>query len=203
MRRGSVAVALLAAVALAAGCGGGAGESATTATGPALAGSPVTPDSPASNFTLTDQDGRSVSLSDERGKLVLITFLYTHCPDVCPLIAQNLNTALRSLGPDRDRVRVLAVSVDPRNDTPAAVRKFVTEHRLVPQFRYLTGTAAELGPVWQAYNVLVQPGGGLEQLAHGSFTILVDPKGEPVAYYDPQATAADYTHDLRLELGKE
>jgi protein SCO1/2 len=194
----SVAVASL----LAAGCGGGTGQSAPSGTASTLAGTPIGPGTSATDFALTDQNGRTVRLSDERGKPVLVTFLYTHCPDVCPLIAQNLNTALRNLGADRSRVSVLGVSVDPRNDTPAAVRKFVAEHRLLPEFRYLTGTAAELGPVWQAYNVLVEPRGGIEQLAHGSFTLLVDANGEPVAYYDPQASAADYAHDLRVELAR-
>ncbi len=58
-------------------------------------------------------------MGDQRGKLVLLTFLYTNCPDVCPLITQNLNEALQMLGAKRDDVRVLAVSVDPEGDTPS------------------------------------------------------------------------------------
>ena len=76
-------------------------------------------------FALRDQNGRLVQLDNQRGNVVLITFLYTHCPDVCPLTAEHLNQALRSLGTERTNVRVLAVSVDPRGDTPGAVRKFV------------------------------------------------------------------------------
>ena len=74
----------------------------------------------------------------ERGHWFVVAFLYTHCPDVCPLIANNLGTAMRKL-PD---LRVLAVSVDPKGDTPAAVRKFLRVHRLPAKFRYLTGTRA-------------------------------------------------------------
>ena len=89
----------------------------------------------------------------ERGKLMLLTFLYTECHDVCPLVAGNLNTALRHLGPARKDVRVLAVSVDPVGDTRRAVRRFVSSHQLLPEFRYLIGSDAALRPVWEAYNV--------------------------------------------------
>ena len=73
-------------------------------------------------------------MSDQRGKLVLVTFLYTNCPDVCPLITQNLNQALQMLGPKRDDVRVLAVSVDPAGDTPESVDKYAKAHHLLPEF---------------------------------------------------------------------
>ena len=61
-------------------------------------------------------------MSSQRGRFTLVTFLYTNCPDVCPLIAEHLNTALRQLGTTRADTRVLAVSVDPNGDTPSAVR---------------------------------------------------------------------------------
>ena len=71
----------------------------------------------ARDFTLRDQSGRQVSLSGELGRWAVVTFLYTRCPDVCPLIAAQLNEVLRELGSARDRLRVLAVSVDPKGDT--------------------------------------------------------------------------------------
>ena len=203
--RNRLTVAAVLAVALAAGCGSGEAtapqaDEQTVSAQTELIGTPVASGTTAADFSLRDQDGRIVRLSDEQGKPVLVTFLYTHCPDVCPLIAENLNTALRRLGPERDGVRILAVSVDPRNDTPDAVRRFTAEHHLLPQFTYLTGTAEELAPVWQAYNVLVEPRGSLEQLSHGSFTLLVDATGIPVAYYDPQTPASTFVHDLRTQL---
>jgi protein SCO1/2 len=85
-----------------------------------------------------------VSLANERGHVVLLTFLYTHCPDVCPLTAARLNATLAALGSQRTRVRVLAISVDPAGDTHVAVQRFVREHRLLPQFRYLTGPPTTL-----------------------------------------------------------
>ena len=92
----------------------------------------------------TTPTGTPVTLAGQRGRYVLVTFLYTHCPDVCPLIAANLNAALRTLGAGTKHVRVLAVSVDPKGDTAAAVRAYRTRMHLLPQFRYLIGTRAEL-----------------------------------------------------------
>jgi hypothetical protein len=76
-------------------------------------------------FTLHDQNGNVVRLGQQRGHVVLITFLYTHCLDVCPLTAAHLNQALRMLGPKRTQVRVFAISVDPKGDTAGAVKRFI------------------------------------------------------------------------------
>ena len=94
------------------------------------------------DIALRDQHGQMVRLSALRGKAVLLTFLYTHCPDVCPLTALNLNSALGLIGSQAKNVAVLAVSVDPQGDTPAAVRGFIRSHHLRAQFHYLTGSAA-------------------------------------------------------------
>jgi protein SCO1/2 len=127
---------------------------------------------------------------------VLVTFLYVHCPDVCPLIAQNLNAALRQLGAARNHVRVLAVSVDPRGDTRATVRKYIAGKSLLPQFRYLIGTKAELTNTWAAWHVLsVQESPDL--VDHVAYTALVDPTGKQRVLYDSKVTSAQVLHDLR------
>jgi protein SCO1 len=179
-------------------CGGGGGSKAV-AQAPAsrFAGSKWPGGSNVADFALRDQQGRLVRLSAERGRFVIVTFLYTHCPDVCPLIAERLNEALRRLGPARRGVRVLAVSVDPKGDTPAAVRRFVRVHRLVPQFRYLIGSRAELRRVWHAYFVAPQPVGGGVSL-HSAYELLIDRSGRPRLSYDTRVKAADVVHDLRL-----
>jgi len=151
------------------------------------------------DFALRDQNGRTVALSAQRGKLVLLTFLYTHCPDVCPLTAQNLNLAVKALGPDRDRVRVLAVSVDPAGDTPASVRKFVRDHRLSSQFHYLTGTRAQLAPVWRAYQVASVPH-AMGDVDHTLYVVLADRSGKGRVIYDSTVHADTVAHDLRLLL---
>ena len=128
---------------------------------------------------------------------MLVTFLYTHCPDVCPLIASHLNDALRQLGPRATAVRVVAVSTDPKGDTHASVRRFVKTHRLVSQFRYLTGTKAQLYPIWKAWSVAAFPGPGAT-VNHSSYVMLVDRKGRQRIFYDSTVTGAQIVHDLRL-----
>jgi protein SCO1/2 len=153
----------------------------------------------ATDFALRDQTGRSVSLSAQRGKVVLLTFLYTNCRDVCPRIADTIDAALGRLGAGVDHVRALAVSVDPVGDTPLAVRRFAASHRLRPQFRYLTGTRAELQPVWQAYNVLAEapPNGAV---SHSSFILLIGRSGRPLLYYPPNVSAPVLARDVRRAL---
>src|SRR5437763_6022618 len=123
--------------------------------GPTIEHPSVAPD-----FMLRDQHGRVERLFRQRGKVVMITFLYTHCPDACPLTAMHINEALGRLGSGRNHVTVLAVTVDPKGDKPAAVRTFIRSHRLRPQFHYLTGSTPALERIWRLYNVTpLRPGG--------------------------------------------
>jgi protein SCO1/2 len=151
-------------------------------------------------FTLTDQHARAVRLAGLHGKVVLLTFLYTHCPDVCPLTAANLNTALRRLGPERKSVDVLAVSVDPAGDTPASVRRFVSVHRLLPQFHYLTGRRSTLAPIWRAYGVTAVRNGKDGGVDHTLYTMLIDRSGTARVLFDTQARPATIAHDVRQLL---
>jgi protein SCO1/2 len=173
---------------------------AAAAGSPVFDGPTIKNPSPAPAFALRDQAGRIVRLREERGRVVLITFLYTHCPDVCPLTASNLNAALRVLGTQRSHVRVLAVSVDPRGDTRAAVQRFVRAHRLLPEFRYLTGSAATLRKVWAAYGVksLAQAGG--DRVDHTLYTLLLDTTLKARVIYDATATPTAISHDVRILL---
>jgi protein SCO1 len=118
-------------------------------------GTALTPPEPAPALeTLHNYDGSGFSLAAQRGKAVFVTFLYTHCPDICPLIASNLHNAYGKMTPAmRRRVSIVAVSVDPRGDTAEAVRAFVREHELSGEARYLIGSAARLAPVWKAWKV--------------------------------------------------
>jgi protein SCO1 len=191
--------AALAAVTLSVGAsacgGGGRSHAAEPFRGGTIVGTPRAP-----GFALTDQSGRVVRLDSYPGKLRIVTFLYVHCPDVCPLIASHLNQALRQLGPQRDRVRVLAVSVDPRGDTPGAVRQFVAARRLLPQFHYLRGTARQLRPVWAAYNIAADPDRRDRAITHSAFEILVDGSGRERLFYDAQVKPKTLVHDLQLLL---
>lgn len=171
-------------------------------TPPRFAGATLAHPAAPPDFALRDQHGRLIRLSRERGRAVLVTFLYTHCPDVCPLTAANLNTALGRLrAAQRSRVDVLAVSVDPRGDTPAAVAAFIRSHRLRAQFHYLTGRAAPLEGVWRAYRVKAVRSGRDQGVDHTLYTLLIDPAGRARVLYDVQARPGAIAHDVRLLLG--
>jgi protein SCO1/2 len=200
MRR---ALPLILLLVVAGGCGSSAARIETPpAPKTTFRGAQVTPPSRAPALALHDARGRPVSLVAQRGRFVLVTFLYTRCPDVCPLIAQNLNATLRGLGQKRADVRVLAVSVDPKGDTPAAVKAYERAHRLLPQFRYLIGSKAELRRVWAAWHVLaLDPKAGLVQ--HVAYTALIDPAGKERVLYDARVQASQVLHDLRLLMSRQ
>ena len=181
-------VALAAIVALFAAAGaahaGGKGFD-----GPTIANPVRVPD-----FALRDQDGHLVRLSSERGNVVLLTFLYTHCLTLCPLTAVHLDSAASAFA----RVRVLAVSVDPRSDTAASVRHFVRTHALHAEFHYLTGPAPMLQRIWSAYHVSTARFGN--HAYHTLYTMLVDQQGRDRVLYDATAEPKAIEHDIRLLL---
>lgn len=162
--------------------------------GPRITHPSVTPD-----FALRDQNGQLVRLSAQRGKVVVLTFLYTHCPDLCPLTAVHIDAALGRLGARRAGVSVLAVSVDPEGDTRASVRRFVRTHRLGPQFHYLTAPRRMLAPIWHSYNVTSVKAGGADP-DHTLYVLLLDRSGKSRVLFDAQALPDAIAHDLRLLL---
>jgi protein SCO1/2 len=193
--------AILALVGLVAvGCGGSSAAKiqgpTTTASASGFAGAALLPPQRAEPIALHDAEGRAVTLAGQHGRYVLVTFLYTHCVDVCPLIAANLNAALRTIGPERRNVRVLAVSVDPAGDTRAAVRAYVKRLHLLPQFRYLIGTRAQLHRVWVVWHVLAVAS-KVGVVDHVAYTALVDPTGKERVLYNSQVKSQQVVHDLR------
>ncbi len=102
-------------------------------------------------FHLTDQDGRPVTAADYRHDIVLLYFGYTECPDECPTTLASLAAALRALGPQASQVRVLFVSVDPRRDTTAVLKRYVGNFG--PQFIGLRGDQAELTRLSKRYRI--------------------------------------------------
>ena len=177
----------LIAVLVVAGCGG--------SKAPTFTGIPLNPTTPAPNFSLEDQNAHTVTVAAQRGHWLVVTFLYTHCPDVCPIIAGNLNKAIATPAGQKAGLRVLAVSVDPKRDTLAAVRAYVKARQLVPSFHFLIGTEAELSKVWHAYHVASQPG-PKGTVTHSTFEILIDPTGVERLIYDSTITSAELSSDL-------
>lgn len=131
---------------------------------------------PSPDFTLTDgRTGATVSLASLRGNVVALSFLYTKCPDTCPLTAEHFRSAQERLGGDADRVRFVAVSVDPAGDTPVSVKDFSASHRLDRNWHYLIGPDHVLKQVWSAYGIRQEASGGL--VGHTDAIYVIDAKG--------------------------
>ena len=153
----------------------------------------------APDFTLTDGvSGRAITLSSQRGQVVALTFLYTKCPDVCPLTATRFRTAQDELGGDTSRVTFIAVSVDPEGDTPKAVQDFSAVHGLASNWYYLVGGRAQLAPVWAAYGIGVQAGSNT--VTHNDAVYLIDRNGRERVLLHSEDLASDLTNDLRALL---
>src|SRR5436305_3508960 len=121
-------------------------------------------------FGLRDERGKLVRLADLRGRPVVVTFLYTTCRDSCPLTAQQIRIALDDLGHD---VPVVAVSVDPTNDTPQRARAFDLKQGMTGRMRWVLGTSAELQRIWRAYGIA--PPTSTD--AHTASTVVLDGAG--------------------------
>jgi len=136
-------------------------------------------DEPAPAFSLTDQDGKSVALKDFRGKVTIITFMYTECKAICPVLPQILARVDQALTEkERANVRFIGVTIDPARDTPAKMRGFMQTHGLSPsRWTLLTGTLGQLTKVAADYGVVVRPDVQGE-LVHNAVYVLVDPKGQ-------------------------
>ncbi len=118
------------------------------------AGTAAVPPKPAPGLPLKDYLGAPLSVSSLRGKAVLVTFIYTHCPDVCPLIVSHLHAAQEELGPEAKKLQIVAVSVDPRGDTPKTVAAFLKVHQMTGRMRYLIGSRPQLERVWHAWSII-------------------------------------------------
>jgi protein SCO1 len=147
----------------------------------------------APDFRLRNQDGDPVSMRSLRGQPVVVTFLYTHCEDTCPIQAQTIRGALDQLGHD---VPALAVAVDPPNDTPESARRFLAEQRATGRIDFVLGSRAELRPVWKGFGS-IKPQSVTEE--HQARFTLVDSRGfQRVGYPGAEATPERLAHDLRL-----
>jgi len=145
----------------------------------AIAGDSTTLNLPAPGFSLTDQDGQTVSLASLRGKVVLMTFLDPVCSTDCPLIAQEFKQAGHLLGTQGKHVELVAVVANPTYRSPVFTRAFDRQEGLaaVPNWLYLTGTLAQLSAVWRSYGVTVEnlPAGAMS--AHNDLAVVIDPAG--------------------------
>jgi len=118
-----------------------------------LSGTVIEHPNPAPDFTLTDQDGRAFRMADTRGKVVVVTFIYTHCTDLCPFVTLKVRSARGLLGADADRAVFVAVTTDPRRDTQEVNAAYTRAAGLAGAWHFLTGPAAAVKAVWFDYGV--------------------------------------------------
>jgi len=160
--------------------------------GPGFQGAQRPASIPAAEFGLRDEEGRLVRLVGLRGRPVVVTFLYTTCEDTCPLTVDQIRGALDELGHD---VPVIAVSVDPANDTPRAARRFSLQRRMTGRMRWVLGDRARLQRLWRAYGVQPQS----ERMEHSASTVLLDGRGrQRVGFATSVLTPRALAHDIAL-----
>jgi protein SCO1 len=151
------------------------------------------------DFQLTDQNGQPRSLKDFRGKVVVLFFGYTQCPDVCPTTLAALAEAMQRLGPDADRVQVLFVTVDPDRDTPALLAQYVPAFDR--RFLGLYGDADATARTAKEFKVIYQkaPGTtpGSYTMDHSAGTYIFDPQGRLRLYVSNGQGPDVFVHDLR------
>ena len=196
-RVGLSAVLLLAAGGLMGGCDGRIGGGK-----PAFKAIDISGAEYAQGFSLPDGDGKVRTLADYKGKVVVVFFGYTQCPDVCPTTLSTLAEAMKQLGPDADRVQGVFVTVDPERDTAELLKQYVPAFD--PRFVGLRGDAAQIEAVAKEFRIIFQkvPGRTPETYTvdHSAGIFLFDPAGR-LRVYEGHGQAPDVlAHDLRLLL---
>ena len=159
------------------------------------------------DFTLTDQDGKRFQLAGARGKLVLVTFIFTTCPDICPLLTGKFAAIQRELAAkQRDDYLLLSITTDPQTDTSDVLKTYAERYK--PDFRrwlFLTGSREELAKVWKEFGITVESAGP-GQVRHTTLTTLIDRRGiRRFDYYTDRWQEKEILRDmdsLRLTASK-
>lgn len=191
--------------ALIAGCGSSGGNATASQEGEAAtvagtyAGGQATPPKAAPALKLRNYLGEPVDLAEYRGEAVLVTFIYTHCPDVCPLIVSHLKTAQAELGAKAKDLQILAVSTDPEGDNPRTVARFLEEHGMTGRMRYLIGSPAELRKVWTDWNIVAKRAKtGRDLVEHSALVYGIAADGKITTLYPANFDPAQIVHDVPL-----
>jgi len=207
-RAPALGLALVAIALLIAGCGGSgnatsshqSGAQSTTSSAK-FAGTAAIPLKPAPPLALEDSLGRRINLEQYRGKAVLVTFIYTHCPDVCPLIVGNLHTAQAELGSEAKKLQIIAVSVDPKGDTPKTIKSFLQARRMTGRMEYLIGSRPQLEKVWGDWFIVSKTSpkkSSPDLVAHSALIYGVSASGKITTLYPANFKPAQIVHDVPI-----
>ncbi|MBV8133175.1 MAG: SCO family protein [Alphaproteobacteria bacterium] len=152
-------------------------------------------------FRLVDQDGKTVTDADLKGKWSLVYFGYTHCPDACPTALNDISIALDELGPKRGEVRPVFITVDPERDTPDVLKSYVTSFDA--PILALTGTPEEIAQAAKGYRVYYakhpEPGGDYS-MDHSSVIYVMDPEGRFTASFTHESSPEEIAERLKKLL---
>ncbi|MEO8628936.1 MAG: SCO family protein [Betaproteobacteria bacterium] len=150
------------------------------------------------DFQLSDFNGQQRTLADYRGKVLVVFFGYTHCPDVCPTTLTELANAIKKLGADGDKVQVALITADPERDTEAVLKQYLTAFN--PGFIGLRGTPEQTEKVAKDFEVLIQKNPGSDAanytVDHSSGTYIYDPSGRLRLYVSYGQGADVFAHDI-------
>ncbi len=175
-----------------------AGRATTSSSSAPLSHSPfdgplMPPNLHAHNFSLTDQNGHRVSLSQYRGHVVVLTFIHSLCHDTCPFMVEQIKGALNDLPGSGRGVPAIGVSVEPSQDTVANRRAFLAKHEMTGRLAFVSGRVRTLRRIWKAYGI--QP--VTPKIDHSTFVILIDKRGlERIGFAADQLTPEDLSHDI-------
>ncbi|TCT05079.1 SCO family protein [Aquabacter spiritensis] len=152
-------------------------------------------------FTLVDQDGKTVTEADLKGRPSLIFFGFTHCPDICPTALFEMSEILNALGPDAQKLQIFFVTVDPERDTPDTLKAYISSFH--PQLKALTGTPPEVDAIKRAYRVYskkVPLDAGGYTMDHTAVIYLMDKSGAFLAPFNAKQPPDQAAVELRRYL---
>ncbi|WP_410498776.1 SCO family protein [Chitinibacter sp. S2-10] len=169
---------------------------------PAFQGSDLSDTTIGGEFELLDHHGQKRTLADYRGKIVVLFFGYTSCPDVCPTTLSELRGVINDLGEQAKEVQVLFISVDPERDNPALLGQYVPAFH--PGFIGLTGSKAQIDAAAKNYRAIYQKQGKDKSYTvdHTAGSYLIDRAGKTRVMISYGAGAATFTHDIQLLLAE-
>jgi protein SCO1/2 len=193
--------------ALASGCGSSSKSNtpgSTTATSAAKAtnfqsAGVLEPVKQAPPLQLHNYLGQPVNIGSYHGRAVLVTFVYTHCPDVCPLMVSNLRVAQNLLGKEASKAQIVAVSVDPKGDNRKTVTRFLAAHEMTGRMQYLVGDTKELAAAWKAWGVGEErDAGNPDLIEHSGLVYGITGSGKRLTIYAANFKPSEIAHDVPL-----
>jgi protein SCO1 len=145
---------------------------------------------PVPDFSLTDQDGKTVTAASLKGKPTVYAFIYSTCQDTCPAQVQTIRQALDNT---HAAVNVVGVTVDPATDTPKLAKTFLLKQTMTGRMKFLLGTRAQLEPVWKAFGIRPQN----NALEHSAHVVVADTAGmQRVGFPFDHLTQDGLGHDM-------